>query len=180
MLAQGKNLLDIHTKKIIYYAQFYSHLNYCIGSWGPMIKSCELSKLNSIQKKALLTIGIDTAVKCEQNNILSTNQLIWLENVKFAYKCLNSLMPSPITMNAFSDQNGQSLTKTHNYNTRNKSKPNTAPAKTEKYRNSIIYSSFIAFNKLPTEIQKTEHLSTFIKKCKTHSFKQNPADTIHA
>ena len=135
-----------------------------------MIKNCELFKLNSIQTKALLTIGIDTTAKCVLNNILSVNQVIWLENVKFTYKCLNSLMPSPITMNAFSDQNGQSLKKTHNYNTRNKLKPNTAPAKTEKYRNSIIYSSFIAFNKLPTDIQKTEHLSIFIKKCKTHSF----------
>ena len=51
MLSQGKNMLDIHTKIIIYYAQFFSHLNYCIGSWGPMIQNPELQKLESIQKK---------------------------------------------------------------------------------------------------------------------------------
>ena len=170
MLSQGKNLLDTHTKKIIYYAQFFSHLNYCVGSWGPMIKNCELHKLESIQNKALRIIGIDTKAKCLSNQILSVQQVIWIENVKFAYKCLNALMPLPITMNAFSDQNGQSLTKVHQYNTRNKSKPNTVPAKTEKYRNSIIYSSFIEFNKLPMDIQKIEHLSTLINKCKDYSF----------
>ena len=153
MLSQGKNMLDTHTKKIIYYAHFFSHLHYCISSWGPMIKQVELNKLESIQRRALLIIGIDTPQKCKNHRFLSVSQLILVEKVKFAYKCLNSLVPLPITLNAFSDQNGHSLSKTHKYNTRNKMLPNTAPAKTDKYRNSILYSSFIEFNKLPKKLQ---------------------------
>ena len=39
MLCRGKNLLNPHGLKMLYYAQFYSHLSYCIVLWGSMITS---------------------------------------------------------------------------------------------------------------------------------------------
>ena len=47
MLRQANKFLDLSTKKILYYVQFYSHLNYCISVWGPMINNTIVKKLQS-------------------------------------------------------------------------------------------------------------------------------------
>ena len=43
LLCKSKNLLNVHGMKVLYYAQIYSHLSYCIVLWGSML-SVELRR----------------------------------------------------------------------------------------------------------------------------------------
>ena len=56
LLNIGKHLLNTHTKKILYYAQFYSHLKYGIILWGNSTKKEKLTCLQNLQDKALSII----------------------------------------------------------------------------------------------------------------------------
>ena len=56
LLQQSKNLLPIHTKKILYYAQIHSHISYGLLVWGPMCSKDKLKKLQSMQNQCLKLI----------------------------------------------------------------------------------------------------------------------------
>ena len=45
MLFRSKNLLSVHAKKILYYAQIYSHISYGLSIWGPMINKKTIKKI---------------------------------------------------------------------------------------------------------------------------------------
>ena len=45
LLGLSKNILDTHTKKILYYAQFHSHLKYGISLWGNSITKKQFESL---------------------------------------------------------------------------------------------------------------------------------------
>ena len=53
LLQTGSNLLDPHTKKILYYAQIYSHLSYGLIIWGNMINSTKMDSLQKLQNKCI-------------------------------------------------------------------------------------------------------------------------------
>ena len=50
LLYKSKRLLSLQAKKILYYAQIYSHINYGISVWGPMCSKANLNKIAAIQK----------------------------------------------------------------------------------------------------------------------------------
>ena len=56
MIHRGKNLLNCHGLKMLYYAQFYSHLSYCIVIWGSMITFEKNKKLKTMQNNCGKTI----------------------------------------------------------------------------------------------------------------------------
>ena len=49
LIRKGKNFLDINSLRILYFAQFQSHLNYGLSVWGNMISSTSLNKLQRLQ-----------------------------------------------------------------------------------------------------------------------------------
>ena len=45
LIRRGKSFLDLQSLRILYFAQFYSHLSYGINCWGTMITESQLKKL---------------------------------------------------------------------------------------------------------------------------------------
>ena len=52
LLLTSKNILNMHTKRVLYFAQIYSHLSYGIITWGNMLNAGQLHKLEKTHKKA--------------------------------------------------------------------------------------------------------------------------------
>ena len=109
------------------------------------------------------------SAKCYTDmKLLTVSQMIQLEKLRFVYKCVNKTIPKPISRVAFTDQNGMSLEKTHDYPTRNKQIPNNAKVCNNKYRKCIIYSAFPEYSTLPTDIKNSKHLVEFVKRSKAY------------
>lgn len=92
-----KQFLDKKLLKLIYYAHFHSHLNYCINLLSAL-NITDLNKLILIQKKAIrIVCGVGflehTRPLFIQENILPIESLITLEIAKFMYDYLNLRLP---------------------------------------------------------------------------------------
>ena len=130
LLKTGDNFMNIHCKKLVYYSHIQSHLSYCLGVWGNHIPVSILTKLKNTQRKCLDLISRNKTQK--ELGILSVNDLIKLENLKFCYKLMNSDLPIEVQSCATTNNKGNTLVKSHCYNTRNKDVPNTPSAKNKK------------------------------------------------
>ena len=138
LLKRSKNLLSVDTKKLIYYAHIYSHLSYCILTWGCNLRNVDLNRLQSIQNKCMLEIkkSQTAPTTCQELSILTVRQVINLELQKFGYKYENKILPKRIIEVIDDDQYRNSLKKTHKYNTRNKNVPNKPKARSNQYLNT--------------------------------------------
>ena len=81
MIHRGKNLLNCHGLKMLYYAQFYSHLSYCIVIWGSMITSENKQKLKIRQNNCVKLLDLSKCLdeiyrrqECTINMFLFTTQ----------------------------------------------------------------------------------------------------------
>ena len=57
LLRLGKNFLDVHLKRLIYFAQIQSHLVYGLSIWGNMSSSKALHRLQKLQNKSVSLIN---------------------------------------------------------------------------------------------------------------------------
>ena len=57
LLRISKNHLNMQTKKLIYYAHFYSHLIYGCTIWGNMLRKEHIQKLQKLQNKCIKDIS---------------------------------------------------------------------------------------------------------------------------
>ena len=57
LLRMNKNHLNMQTKKLIYYAHFYSHLTYGCTIWGNMLRQEQIQKLQKLQNKCIKLIS---------------------------------------------------------------------------------------------------------------------------
>ena len=80
LLRNSKNFLLKHGMKLLYYAQFYSHLSYGISIWGCMMKKEQLNKIDKLQKKAISLINL----KSNANTIMNDKKLLSIEE---SYVC---------------------------------------------------------------------------------------------
>ena len=81
--------------KVLYYAQIYSHLSYCIVLWGNML-SVELhQKLRALQNKCvkLLNLNKTTDYSYKKYGILKLEHMIDLEQKKLGYKLNHGDLP---------------------------------------------------------------------------------------
>ena len=53
LLQTGISLLDVNSKKILHYAQIYSHLSYGISLWGNMVSANKLESIQKLQNKCI-------------------------------------------------------------------------------------------------------------------------------
>ena len=170
LLQLSKNLLDRHTKKILYYAQFYSHLKYGILVWGNSVSKVLQEKLQKLQNKAFTLIfhKDPTISNYHSNKILRIKDLIKLENCKLVYNCLNGTIPEKIREAVLTDSHQQSLIKSHNYNTRYKHNPNHPRAKLNHYQNSFLCACVRDYDALPAVTHQIKTLPLFLSRCKSY------------
>ena len=98
--------------------------------------------------------------------ILKIKNIIRLENLKFAFKLNNDLLPEQIKNCVLHDHHGKTLVKQHAYNTRFKKILNTPKIRTKHYRESLLCKSTKEFRILKGVTQNLPMLSAFVRACK--------------
>ena len=160
--------MDQSTKKLVYYSHIASHIQYGLLLWGNNACNEQINKLQKIQMKCLELIhGKQPALNLNKElGILTIESMIRLENMKFGYKLINQMLPQKITETCFVDSKQQSITKSHNYSTRNKSVPNLPKNMNKLYRESFLCKGPQSLMTLSLETKEKCSLKSFIKSCK--------------
>ena len=119
MLYRAKNLLSVHSKRIIYFAQIKSHLTYGMAVWGSMLSGHQLKELQTIQNKCVRQIDLRLSLQdvYKKHNILKIKSLIKLVNTKLSHKLHLDKLPLQLKQNMLHDKENKSLAKNHSYNT---------------------------------------------------------------
>ena len=164
LLQTGVNLLDPHTKKILYYAQLYSHLRYGLVIWGNMITNSKMESLQKIQNRCIRKINqnekqLNTIYT--KYRILKLKETLVLENCKLINRYEHNKLPTKIDHLLKTNQHGETLLKQHKYNTRHKKLPNMARSHCKMYSTSYLCSSVRDYQKLSLNMRKTENSKKF-------------------
>ena len=169
MLRRSKNFLTVRAKKLLYFGQIQSNLNYCLVLWGPMMQKRLLDKIVKAQKVAVQLINpsvpINTLFKSEK--ILPFWYLLKLEQCKMGYKLCHGLLPKNLTKCMLTDHREISVRKTHRYQTRQKEIPNLPSVTGSKYRASFLFTSISEYSKLGSDLKEAKNLTVFIKQLKS-------------
>ena len=168
MLRKGKHFLDTASLRILYFAQFHSHLNYCLSCWGNMLSKQNLSKLQKIQNECIKVINNNksTADMYEKHRILKISQLLRLENCKMMYKTKHKLLPVNVINAIETDHHGKPLKKSHRYCTHQKTNLNTPNKVHNNYLKSSLCKCNQEFTSLMLETQNATSMGSFIAGCK--------------
>ena len=168
LLKLGKNLLNTHAKKNVYYAQIFSHISYCMIIWAKMIKPSNLQKLQKIQNKCfkLSTRQEGTIQNFHSNGMLRIGDILKLVNIKHSHKVQHSHLPKHILESSRLDSSAKSLIKVHMYNTRHRSSLYRPITKSPLYRSSFLYKSIAEYESVPFELRAIENKSVFALRCK--------------
>ena len=96
MFGIGKNYLNCHTKKILYYAQIYSHISYGLILWGNIINNTQIGTLQKLQDKVIRLLEptnkqlgqIYTTLK-----ILKIKDTLLMDNCKMIHRLEHNKLP---------------------------------------------------------------------------------------
>ena len=55
LLRSCRNMLDLPTKRIVYFAHIQSHLTYCISIWGNLVSKGTLQKLQKSSEQVYIS-----------------------------------------------------------------------------------------------------------------------------
>ena len=168
LLNNGKHLMDQDTKKLVYHSHIASHIQYGVLLWGNNASKEQIIKLQKLQTKCLQLVQ-SNQIKSNTNEnlgILTINEMIRLENMKFGYKLVHQMLPQKIVEICYVDNKHQSLINSHQYSTRNKSVPNLPRNMHKLYRESFLCKGPQSWLTLSVETREKYNLKMFIKKCK--------------
>ena len=124
----------------MYHSHIASHIQYgLLLRASPACKE-QIIKLQKLQTKCLqLVQSKQTKSNLNKNlGILTIDEMIRLENMKFGYKLVHQMLPQKIVKTCYVDSKHQPLTKSHQYSTRNKSVPNLPRNMNKLYRESFL------------------------------------------
>ena len=154
LLKVSCNHLNITTKKLIYNAHIYSHLVYGITTWGNMLRSKQLQKLQKLQNKclALITGNRISTKEYQSQKIMKIPKIIQLQNLKLGFRVHHSQLLIMILSACTTDAHSQQLLKSHKYSTRCKNEPNHHRLTSLWYKNSFMTKSIVEFQSLPLAI----------------------------
>ena len=169
LLKIGQKHLNTHTKKMLYYAQIYSHLSYGLILWGNMVSNTQLTTIQKLQNQAIrLVDSSQQNIECSYKNlgIMKLYEAIKMENCKMMHKLEHHNLPGKLPLLFLSDNKGKSLQKTHKYNTRTKNIPKLPKTQTKLYSNSFLTKCITDYQTIPKEIREIPNRKLFTKKYK--------------
>ena len=168
LLNNGKHLMDQDTKKLVYHSHIASHIQYGLLLWGNHVNKDQITKLQKLQTKYLQLVQSNQTKSNPNRNlgILTIDEMISLENMKFGYKLVHQMLPQKIAESCYVDSKDQSLIKSHQYSTRNKSVPNLPRNMNKLHRESFLCKGPQSWLTLSVETGEKYNLKTFIIKCK--------------
>ena len=167
LLRMGQNCLTKHALKLIFYAHIQSHVQYGLRVWG---NECSSKSKKLIQNQ--LNKCITLVKKGKESNVktnctfLNLDQLIKLENFKLGFKLTHNELPNRLIKILSHDKNKKSLTKQHQYNTRNKDQLNIPKHSSLSYHKSFLTSCIRDFATLPSSVLSSQEYHSFVHKCK--------------
>ena len=173
MLKKGKNLLSIQAKRCLYFSHIYSHLSYCVSTWGPMLQQSQIKKLQQFQNKCISMIDMTAtrlSDKFRKLNILPIKEIIQLELAKIGYRTLKGDLPVKILNCITTDSCSKILKKNHMYNTRQKELINLPKVLDNKYLSSFLVQSVKAVQPLLCITASSPTIHSFANKFKSRYF----------
>ena len=170
LLKRSKSFLSCHCMKILYFAQIQSVLAYEIVVWGPMLKECDLKRLQSIQNNCLKCIKPKQSLSDINKELcmLPVHKLIKLEQAKLGFKLCNNMLPTRLSEALLTDHMSASIKKQHKYNTRRKQILNLPSAHSAQYRNSFLCKAISTYSDLPVKLLQIKGLHNFTVECKKY------------
>ena len=168
LLCRSKNLLNMQGMKMLYYAQIYSHLSYCVVLWGSMLSSTFRKKLQTLQNKCVQLLNINKSMDYlyVKHRVLKLDHVIDLEQKKLGYKLIHGELPVNLEKLILTDSFGTTLKKHHCYNTRGKQLPNLPNHISKTYNESFLLQSLKKFNGLDPTVKTCKTLNAFARKVK--------------
>ena len=97
---------------------------------------------------------------------MSIDNVIDLELCKLGFKLNNDMLPVNLLASLKGDARGKTLTKEHNYNTRNKKEL----TENSKYHSSFLFQAIKRNSKLPHALKGCTTYGTFVRKLKDDYF----------
>ena len=164
-----KNYTDTKTLLMVYFSLFYSHLQYCITSWGKAADKF-VSKIFILQKRVIRYISkvssrTSTHSLFKDLKLLKLNEIYELQVGKLMYKVNSNLT---VGENRLTDLNNM-----HNYNTRLSAKSNfyVRRPRTNLGKISFSYTGPKVWQSIPQSFKSLDFVS-FKNKFKEHLLKK--------
>lgn len=156
-------------RKMIYYSYIVSVLTYTMPIWSNTSQH-NLNRLQRLQNKAIKSIyNLDNHTPTETlfkkfpyMNIL---KLKYFECCKFLFKIQNKLIKSKINLRKRAEIHGRNL--------RNANTFSNNMLRTNKGKQSPVYSSTVLFNELPQTIASTTNFKKFVKELEQYIIKND-------
>ena len=136
LLKCGRQLLNLHALKVLYYAQIHSILQYGIVLWGNMINKAQIKKLQKLQNTSVRQIDsrkhTEDIYRCHK--IPKIEQLITIENTKLWHKQQTKQLPPTLQCIMTEDHTRSMLLRLHMYPTRNNCVPKLPGIRNSSYQ----------------------------------------------
>ena len=176
LLMRSQHLLNIPAKKNIYYGHIYSHLSYCISTWGPMLKDAQIKSLQKLQNKCINLVDqsrTNLNTKYQNLCILKIKEIIDLKLCKIGFHLLHRELPTKLLACISTNENSESLKKSHGYQTRHKKLLNLPKVKNNKYSKSFLCETIRHIQPLLFITQESINLRHFVNS-NSHSSDTRP------
>ena len=173
-ISKLRRFVNSKTLRSVYYSLIYSHLIYCISSWGSAPQK-HLDKIFVKQKKTIRIMTFSpylahTTPIFYHLKLLKLEDIFKLRVATLAFKIINLRNSN----NSFTNKPRSTLNLPHSYNTRAKTNRNIYPifARTRLGQSSLEYQIPSIWNKLPNNIRQLSTINSFKYKFKQHLVNQ--------
>ena len=167
LLSKIRSYLSVEHRLMFYNAYVKPHFDHCNTVWSNT-SSGNINKISKLQRRACKLIlaqdYTDIQEALERLNILSFDQIIFLNKAKLMYKVYNNL--APVYLHELFQMRDINLDNTAS-NLRSVAHKNylLPQAKCNLYKGSFSYSGVVVWNSLPTNIKVASSLETFVRLC---------------
>ena len=167
LLSKIRSFLSIEHRLLFYKAYIKPHFEYCSVIWSNT-SSSNINKFNTLQRRACKLIlaqeynGLQESLK--RLDILSFDQIVFLNKAKIMYKVYNNLAPTYLQeLFQMRDVNHDNTAS----NLRSVSRKNyiLPQAKCNLFKGSLSFSGVIVWNNIPVNIKNSQSLDVFVKRC---------------